>query len=151
MKPDHNSVKKSSKDNPIRKESFSEKELTFQEIKAVLESSPAGIGIIKDRVIVWSNNILSSMLGYERNSLKGVNTRCFYADQKEYDRVGLELYSKLDNKGKGSVETTLLKKNGNLIDCMIKVSRLSTQDSSKGFIFIINDISGLKRIQVQAS
>ena len=150
MKLEQNSVKKSSKDHSICKEPFSEPELTFQEMKAVLESSPSGIGIIKDRVLGWTNDVFCSMLGYERNSLKEVSTRCLYADQKEYDRVGLELYSKLDKQGKGIVETTLVKKNGNLIDCMIKVSRLNTQDPSKDFIFVINDISGLKQLQVQA-
>ena len=150
MKPEHKSVKKSSKGLSIKKEPFNKQELTPREMKAVLESSPAGIGIIKDRVLGWTNNVFCSMLGYEPDSLKGKNTRCLYADQKEYDRVGVELYSKLDTHGKGLVETTLKKKDGNSIDCMIRVSRLNANDPSKGIIFVITNISELKRLQVQA-
>ena len=150
MKPEHKSVKKSSKGLSIKKERFNKQALTPREMKAVLESSPAGIGIIKERVLGWTNDVFCSMLGYEPDSLNGKNTRCLYADQKEYDRVEVELYSKLDTDGKGLVETTLKKKDGNCIDCMIRVSRLNANDPSKGIIFVITNISELKRLQVQA-
>jgi hypothetical protein len=55
MKPEHKSVMKSSKGLSIKKEPFNKQALTPREMKAVLESSPAGIGILKDRVLGgWS-------------------------------------------------------------------------------------------------
>ena len=80
------------------------------EIQAVFDSTPAGIGIIKNRVLYWTNDNLCSMLGHESNCLIGKNTRNFYADQQEYERVGTDLYSKLDKHDKGLVETKLVKK-----------------------------------------
>jgi two-component system, cell cycle sensor histidine kinase and response regulator CckA len=149
MKPEHNSVKKSS--NGVHKEPFdlNEQGLTYQEMKVVLDSSPAGIGIVKDRILDWTNDRLCSMLGYAPNALKGKNTRCFFADQKEYDKVGIDLYAKLDTEGTGLVETTLLKKDGTCIDCRIRISHLHKKNPSKGHIVVITNISELKLLQVQ--
>lgn len=119
------------------------------EIEAVFDSTPAGIGIIKNRVLCWTNNNLCSMLGYESNCLIGKNTRNFYTDRQEYDRVGIDLYSKLDKHDKGLVETKLVKKDGTFLHCRIRVSRLDKQDPLKGFIFVITDISELKILQIQ--
>jgi len=84
--------------------------LSPREMQAVFDSTPVGIGIIKNRVLDWTNDYLCSMLGYESNSLKGKNTRIFYAGQKEYERVGIDLYSQLDKHDTGLVETELVKK-----------------------------------------
>ncbi|MCK5695159.1 MAG: response regulator [Desulfobacula sp.] len=118
-------------------------------MKTMLESSPAGIGIIKNRILGWSNDIFYSMLGYEPDSLKGKSTRILYADQKEYDRVGINLYSKVDKYGMGIVETKLVRKDGLILDFRIRASRLDKEDPSKGIIVVITDISELKLLQVQ--
>jgi len=149
MKPENNNAENSSKG--IHKEPFDSngQDLTHSERKAVLESCPAGIGIINNRVFGWTNDIFYSMLGYAPGSLKTKNSRCLYVDQKEYDRVGIDLYTKLDTDGTGLVETTLVKKDGTCVDCRIRVSQRQKEDPSKGFIFIITDISKLKLLQVQ--
>ncbi|MEN8210651.1 MAG: ATP-binding protein [Thermodesulfobacteriota bacterium] len=123
--------------------------LSLGEMQAVFNSTPAGIGISKNRVLDWTNDNLCLMLGYEPNSLKGKNTRIFYVDQEEYERVGIDLYSKLDKNDTGIVETKLVKKDGTLLHCRIRVSLLDKQDPSKGVIFVITDISELKILQIQ--
>jgi len=119
------------------------------EMQAVFDSTPVGIGIIKNRVLDWTNDYLCSMLGYESNSLKGKNTRIFYAGQKEYERVGIDLYSQLDKHDTGLVETELVKKDSTSLYCRIRASILDKQDPSKGIIFVITDISELKTLQIQ--
>ncbi|MBU2454018.1 MAG: response regulator, partial [Proteobacteria bacterium] len=109
----------------------------------------AGIGIVKNRVLGWTNDIFHSKLGYEPNSLKGKNTRILYADQKEYDRVGSVLYSSVDRYGNGLVETRLVRKDGTIFDCGVRASRLDKKDASKGIIVVITDTSELKLLQIQ--
>jgi PAS domain S-box-containing protein len=128
---------------------FNGTELSLQEMKTILESSPAGIGIVQDRVIGWTNDIFYTMIGYEPGSLRGKNTRILYADQKEYDRVGRELYSNVDKYGNGLVETRLVRKDGTFFDCRIRASKLNKKDPSKGTMVVITDISELKLLQVQ--
>ncbi len=151
MKVDSNNFEKKSRDQsslwPLPHENGWS--LTSEEIQAVFDSTPVGIGIIKNRVLHWTNDNLCSMLGYESNCLQGKNTRNFYIDRQEYERVGTDLYSKLDIHNKGLVETKLVKKDGTFLHCRIRVSRLDKQDPSKGFIFVITDISELKILQIQ--
>jgi len=134
---------------PMEPSDLNKHELSLQEMKAVLNSSPAGIGIVENRVLVWTNDIFDSMLGYEPNSLNGKNTRIFYADQKEYDRVGIDLYSKIGKHGNSLVETKLVRKDGTSFDCSILASKLNIEDPSKGIIVVITDISELKQLQVE--
>ena len=151
MKPEHSSFEKYSKDLSASCKPFdlNGQELTHQEMKTMLESSPAGIGIIKNRILGWSNNIFYSMFGYEPNSLNGKNTRILYADQKEYDRVGIRLSSNVDKYGMGIIETKLVRKDGVLLDVRIRASSLNKEDPSKGTIVVITDISELKLLQIQ--
>ncbi|NOX32888.1 MAG: response regulator [Deltaproteobacteria bacterium] len=146
-----NSFKKYSGGNSIYQEPFdlNEPELSRREMKAILESSPAGIGIVKSRVLGWSNDLLYSMLGYKPGFLKGKNTRILYAAQKEYDRVGMDLYPHVDKYGTGIVETKLVRKDGTSFDCRIRASRLDRKDPSKGTIVVITDITEIKLLQIQ--
>ncbi len=124
-------------------------DLNPKDMKAVLDSTPAGIGIIKGRIIEWINDAFCSMLGYDREFLINKDTRIFYADQREYARVGRDLYPKVKQYGTGLVETRLVKKDGKILNCRIRASQLNKQDPSKGMIFVITDISELKTLQIQ--
>jgi len=124
-------------------------DLNPEKMKSVLDSTPAGIGIIKNRSIEWVNDALCTMLGYDRKSLINKDTRIFYADQKEYDRIGLDLYYKIKKHGTALIETRLIKKDGTLLNCRIRASRLNKQEFSKELIFVITDISELKMLQTQ--
>jgi len=128
---------------------LNEPELTRQEMKTILESSPAGIGIVKNRVLAWTNDIFYTMLGYEPGSLKGKDTRILYIDEKEYERVEQNLYSSLIKCGNGLAETRLVRKDGSLFDCRIRASKLGQRDVSKGVMVVITDISELKLLQLQ--
>lgn len=124
-------------------------DLSNGDARQMLEFTPAGLGIIKDRVVQWSNQALCSMLGYEPGFLTGKNTKIFYEDLKEYDRIGRELYSRIGKNHTAITETRLLKKDGNLLNCRIRASLLCPGDESKGFVFVITDISELKMLQIQ--
>lgn len=124
-------------------------DLAPEEMKLILECSPAGIAFIKNRILGWANDRFYAMLGYEFNSLRGADTRIIYPDEKEYKRVGVKLYSEADKYGDAVIETYLVKKNGRRLDCRIRASRLDKNKPEKGFIVVITDISEMKLLQVQ--
>ena len=136
-------------ENPNALSELADQSLTFQEMKTILESSPAGIAIIKDRIIGWTNDIFYSMLGYEPDALKGQSTRKIYPDQNEYDRVGRSLHANVDKYGNGRIETTWLRKDGTIMEVSVRASRMDKEDSSKGTIVVVTDITELKLLQVQ--
>ena len=119
------------------------------EMKFILDSSPVGIALVRNRVLGWTNETFYTMLGYEPDDLQGKNTRILYSDQKEYDRVGADLYSHVEKFGSSLLETKLLRKNGTTLTCMLRASRLDIKDPSKGIIVVITDISELKLLQIQ--
>ncbi len=127
----------------------SDQSLSLKEMETILASSPAGIGIVKNRVLGWTNQVFHSMLGYEPGSLEGEYTRILYDDQAEFDRVGRDLYGNLDRFGSSIIETRLRKKDGTLMDCRVRASKLDPNDISKGIIVVITDISELKLLQIQ--
>ena len=124
-------------------------DLNPDEIRAVLNSSPAGIAIIKDRVIEWTNDRYLAMLGYGPGELTGKNTRMLYLDQKEYDRVGKNLYANADRFGSGMIETVMVRKDGSMFDCRVRASKLDYNDPARGTVVVATDISELKMLQVQ--
>jgi PAS domain S-box-containing protein len=132
------------------KDPFEQKEdgLSPGEMKTILDSSPAAIGIVRDRIIVWTNNIFYTMLGYTPRFLQGKDTRILYANDREYQRVGIDLYSHVDHYGNGLVETQMVRKDGSLFDCRIRASKLNG-NSSRGIVVVITDISELKLLQTQ--
>jgi PAS domain S-box-containing protein len=124
-------------------------DLTPGEMKIILDSSPVGITVVKNRAMGWTNEAFHTMLGYEPDTLKGKKVRILYADQKEYERVCVDLYSHLDRFGSSLLETKLLRKDGTTLTCMLRASRLDLKDPSKGIIIVITDISELKLLQIQ--
>ncbi|OGR20365.1 MAG: hypothetical protein A3J85_05880 [Desulfobacula sp. RIFOXYA12_FULL_46_16] len=128
---------------------LNEQDLTPGEMKIILDSSPVGITVVKNRVLGWTNDAFHTMLGYEPDALKGENARILYENQKEYDRVGVDLYSHVEKFGSSLLETRLLRKDGTTLACMLRASRIDIKDPSKGIIVIITDISELKLLQIQ--
>jgi len=123
--------------------------LTPGEMKFILDASPAGIALVRDRVIGWANEAFYAMLGYDPDDLRGKNARILYSDQKEYDRVGADQYFHVKKFGSSLLETKLLRKDGTMLTCMLRASMLDRKVPSKGIIVVITDISELKLLQIQ--
>ena len=128
---------------------FSGQQMSTLELQKILDCSPAGIGIVKNRVLGWTNDNFYAMLGYEPGSLQGKNTRVLFASEQEYKRVGRVLYGGLDSCDSSIVETTLVRKSGSSFDCRIRASKLDKNDVSKGIVIIFTDISELKLLQIR--
>jgi len=118
-------------------------------LNAILAGSPAGIGLVRDRVILWANRAMYRMLGYEEGALKGVNAREVYANREEYERVGRELYPVVKTEGIADTEATLLAKDGRTFQSHSQLTALDPGDLSKGFIVTVMDISDRKRAESQ--
>jgi two-component system cell cycle sensor histidine kinase/response regulator CckA len=120
-----------------------------QKMKAILRASPIGIGLAINRQLDWANETMYRMVGYEEGSLLGQSVAIFYRNEKEYERVGRELYAGITESSTGQVETRWVRKDGTVFDCILRACSLDPTDPSKGQILTINDISESKRLQVQ--
>ncbi|MCP4719285.1 MAG: PAS domain-containing protein, partial [Desulfobacteraceae bacterium] len=77
--------------------------LPLEQMKVILESSPAGIGVVKGRVLGWANENFYEMLGYETGSLVGKNVRILHPNQTEYDKAGKTLTAGMEKYNVGVV------------------------------------------------
>jgi len=123
--------------------------LPFEQMKVILESSPAGIGVVRGRVLGWANESFYEMLGYEAGSLVGKNVRILHPNQREYDKAGKTLTAGMKKYNVGVVETRFSRKDGTVFDCRIRSSLLYPGNPEKGTIIIVTDISELKSLQIQ--
>ena len=114
-------------------------------LKAILEASPVGIGLVRHRTLDWANKAMYRMLGYEENSLLGESARVLYPDDEEYDRIGRELYAGIDATGIGNVETRWIKKDGSVINCFLQARTLVPSDPEKVIILASMDITDQKK------
>jgi len=108
-----------------------------------------GIGLVINRKLDWANEGMYHMTGYEQGSKIGQSVRILYPDDKEYNRVGRELYVGITKTGIGHVETRLVRKDGTTFYCRIQACNLDSTDPAKGQIIALTDISKTKLFEAQ--
>jgi len=118
-----------------------------QIMKAILAASPVGIGLVYNRILDWTNSAMNRIWGYEEGFLSGKSTEVLYPDAEEYERVGREFYSEIEEKGVGHLETQWVTKDGKAIHCYLQGSPLDPSDLSKGVIVAAVDITERKRAE----
>jgi PAS domain S-box-containing protein len=116
-------------------------------MKGILNAAPAGIGLVKNRVFGWVSKRMSDMLGYSADELTGQSARIVYESDAEFERVGRVKYLEIRERGVGSVETRLKRKDGSVLDVLLCSSAVDPGDLSKGAIFTVLDISERKQVE----
>lgn len=114
---------------------------------SLFKATPAGIGMVCNRIITQANDRLCAMTGYRRSELIGRSSRLLYATDEEYENVGLEKYRQIGLKGTGTVETRWRCKNGDILDVLLSSTPLDPRDLSAGVTFTALDITERKRFE----
>ena len=71
-------------------------------LKAILAASPIGICLLaRNRILGWTNPAMYRIWGYKMDSLLGRNTRVLYPDVEEYERVGRDFYTAIEQNSVG--------------------------------------------------
>ncbi|MBN2340268.1 MAG: PAS domain S-box protein [Deltaproteobacteria bacterium] len=110
-------------------------------LQSIFRASPVGIGMVKDRHLVWTNSKIHEMSGYSAEELTGQSARILYPNEDEFIYVGEEKYRQIGVNGTGTVETKWKNKNGNILDVLLSSTPLNMNNLSEGVIFSAMDIS----------
>jgi PAS domain S-box-containing protein len=110
-------------------------------LQSILRAAPVGIGLVRDCVILWTNDTLHQMLGYSGEELRGQSARMVYESEEEFARVGREKYAGIARYGTGTIETRFRHKDGRLIDVLLSSTPEDPRDLSQGVIFTALDIT----------
>jgi len=118
-------------------------------LEGILRAAPVGIGLVKNRVFQWTNELLSSITGYPPDELVGRSARMVYESEEEFLRVGREKYAEIDRTGIGSVETRWRRKDGSSVEILLRSAPLDPARLDTGVIFTVLDITDRKRAEAQ--
>lgn len=137
----------------IEKERREKEEKLFEsneKYKALVEAATEGIIMVLEGSYVYSNKIMSDMLGYEGDEFSRINILDIVSGDQTEENLGYK-YFKDTIDGKNAplkFETKLRKKDGQQIDAEVKTSKIVFAGKD-GFIIIAKDISSHKQIEVE--
>lgn len=116
-------------------------------LRSIIQAAPTGIGMVKDRVIEWTNEQISQITGYTPGELKGRSARILYPSDEEFDRVGRHKYAEIQCKGTGSIVTVWQRKDGRTVNVLLSSTLIDPGDLSAGVVFTALDITEKKKAQ----
>jgi PAS domain S-box-containing protein len=116
-------------------------------LKSILMAAPVGAGVVCKRVMTLVNLWMIEELGYGEDELIGQSARMLYASTAEFDRVGLEQYSQLSREVVGETQTRFKRKDGKLIDVLLRWVPIDPENFDAGIIFTAADISEMIRAE----
>ena len=127
----------------------SEQALRERETKlnSIFLAAPVGISILINRIFEEVNDSFCSMMGYSRDDLIHQNARMIYETDDEYERVGRIFYENISIAEVRSAETCFIRKDGTVIDVLLRAVPLDSFDLSKGMTFAALDITEQKRVE----
>ena len=116
-------------------------------LRSVFRAAPVGIGVVKSRVLTWTNHRLQQMVGYSEQELLGRSARMLYPSEEDFEYVGAEKYRQISISGTGSVETRWLRKDGRIIDVLLSSTPIDLAHLERGVTFSALDITERKLME----
>ncbi|MFZ9034164.1 MAG: PAS domain S-box protein [Anaerohalosphaeraceae bacterium] len=119
------------------------------ELDSVFKASPAGIGLVRDRLLVRGNERFFEITGYSEDEMIGADPRRLYDSDADYVAVGKK-YDEAITSGFARIETHFIRKDRTGIDVVLYLSPLDKTDADAGFVVVIQDITVLKAARREA-
>ena len=119
------------------------------EQKTIVDAVPVGIGLLKDRHVVYCNQRLEQMFGFAPGGMIGRSTRVWYPDEAGYEAGGRKVYEILQRGELHWRDEQLMRQDGSLFWARITARLIDPQDPTKGVLGIMEDIS-IERATIEA-
>jgi PAS domain S-box-containing protein len=116
-------------------------------LRAILSSSPIGIGILQNNVIDWHNEAMSRILGYVPEELCGKSPQILYADDAEREKTGFEISEQLRRKDSVLVEARWCRKDGSGFDCLLRYAPVERKNDKAMAVVLVEDVTERKLFQ----
>ncbi|MBT4727602.1 MAG: PAS domain S-box protein [Bacteroidetes bacterium] len=116
-------------------------------LESIYASLPSGVGMIKERKILWMNNRLCELTGYNKKDFKDQTTRFLYKSNSDFNSVGADLYKNIERDGIGTIRTQWVCKDKSVIEVIITTTAVEKNDPDTSFIFSITDITDYKKVE----
>ncbi|MBN2158208.1 MAG: PAS domain S-box protein [Spirochaetes bacterium] len=114
-------------------------------LRSIFKVAPVGIGTERNRAIVWSNSMLHEITGYAEEELYGQSARMLYLSDEDYEELARQMVEQIYKTGMGTVETRWKRKDGTVIDILLKAMLMDPDKMGADGIFMALDITEKKR------
>ncbi len=114
-------------------------------LHGIFAAAPIGIGMVRNRILGWTNTALQEMLGYSADELNGQSARILYESENEYQRVADVKHPLVEKDGIGRVETRFITKDGRELDILLSSAPIIAGRIDTGMVFTAMDITDRKR------
>jgi diguanylate cyclase (GGDEF)-like protein/PAS domain S-box-containing protein len=115
----------------------------MREQEAMLDNDLIGMVRLRDRRILWSNQAMCHLFGYELQELVGASTRILYPDDDSFESVGNESRTVLESGGRYRSERQLVRKDGE--SPWIEINGVMLSAERRESMWLFADITPSKR------
>ena len=117
-----------------------------ERLRTIINTAPIGIALLKNRKVIMANNSLGEMLGYEPGKMDGMETRPFFVDDDEWERVGQTVYPALERGEMAPMEAKARHSGGESFDALLNVAAIMLAPGVAEVIITFLDISDRKKM-----
>lgn len=114
-------------------------------LRSIMNAAPIGIGVKANGQIIHSNQALCEMTGYSIAELVGMPHEQLFASESDYEKVSEKEQAGDDLGGRSALEARLRKTDGSVLEVMYSSMPMDTSDLSRGYSFVVLDISDQKK------
>jgi len=114
---------------------------------SILSAIPHAVVGFRKRTIVFANDAVKSVFGWEPADLIGRNSRVLYRTDEEYEEIGRRYYPVLETQKTHSEEFPCRRKDGKDILCKTTAAVIGKQLKEMEIVAVYEDITEFKRIQ----
>ena len=108
---------------------------------SILDAIPNAVVGLQNRRIIFANNGVETVFGWQAQDLIGKSTRIFYRSDREYEGVAQLLYAIMEKQRTATMEFPCRRKDGRDIECSISAARIGTYLKERNIVVIYEDIT----------
>ncbi|MCU0554379.1 MAG: PAS domain S-box protein [Syntrophales bacterium] len=116
---------------------------------SILEAIPHAVIGLQDRRIIFANDGVQTVFGWDALDLIGQSVRVFYRSDADFEEIARILYTALEKHRTFKMEFTCRRKDGTDVDCMITASRIGESLKEGNIVITYQDITDLNRAKTE--
>ena len=114
---------------------------------SILDAIPHAVLGLKDRRIIFANNAVANVFGWDPGELIGKSTRVLYRSDEEYEQIAGDFYPALEKSPTFMEEFPCRRKDGRDIVCMVSTSRIGSSLKNRSIVATYEDITARKKAE----
>lgn len=119
----------------------------LREQKAILETLPTGLAILRERIVERCNPALEAIFGFAPGAMAGRPAACLYESPEAGERYSRVIYGTIARSGSFAGEVAAVRQNGERFWTWVQGSSIFPERAQSYVVFSVTDISQHKAQQ----